>query len=89
MIKIVKAVYVRDRVLELTFSDGAVGPHDFAPQFERGTSLTKAWEDLAYFRSFFLELGAIGWPNGLEFSPNSLHRALSEAGLLRYPQRVA
>jgi hypothetical protein len=89
MIKVVKATYVRDRVLELTFSDGSTGQYDFAPQFERKTALTKAWDDIAYFRSYFIELGAIGWPNGLEFGPQSLHRTLSEAGLLHHPQRVA
>lgn len=89
MTKIVKATYLRDRVVELSFSDEAVGEYDFAALYARRTTLTESWDNLEYFRSFFIELGAIGWPNGLEFGPQSLHRTLADAGLLRYPQRVA
>ncbi|MGE5785616.1 MAG: DUF2442 domain-containing protein [Myxococcales bacterium] len=89
MIKIVKATYVRDRVVALSFSDGAVGEYDFGRLHERRTSLTQSWDNLEYFRLFFIELGAIGWPNGLELSPQALHRTLADGGLLRYPQRVA
>ena len=89
MTKIVKATHLRDRVLELTFSDGAVGDYDLAPLYERQTSLTKPWAELDYFGAFFIELGAIGWPNGLELKPQSIHRTLADSGKLRYPQRVA
>jgi hypothetical protein len=89
MIKIVKATYLRDRVLKLVFSDGAKGEYDLGSLYERQTSLTKPWDDLDYFKSFFIELGAVGWPNGLELSPSAIHRTLAERGALRYPQRVA
>jgi hypothetical protein len=89
MIKIVKVTYLRDRVLELVFSDGAVGQYDLLPLYEQQTTLTKAWDDLECFRAYFIELGAIGWPNGLELSPRAIHQTLAESGLLRYPQRVA
>jgi len=40
-----------------------------APILERDTVLTRPLRDPAYFSSFYLELGALAWPNGLEFSP--------------------
>jgi len=37
----------------------------------------------------FLELGALAWPNGLELSPESVHRQRRERGALKPPARVA
>ena len=45
--------------------------------------LTVPLRDALAFKRFFLELGALCWPNGLEFNPASLHKELHEAGKLR------
>ena len=34
-------------------------------------------------RGFFIEAGALAWPNGLELSAHGLHRRLKEAGALK------
>ena len=89
MIKIVGAEPVRDRILRLEFSDGSSGDYDLAPLIARGTSLTSMLADDAYFGRFFLELGALSWPNGFELAPSAIHRQLKDRGSLKAPPRVA
>lgn len=83
MIKIVKADYVQDRNIALEFSDGSAGILDFSKLLAAGTSLTKPLEDTAAFQRFFLELGALCWPSGLEFSARSLQERLRDTGNLK------
>lgn len=83
MTKITKATHVGEFVLQLTFSDGTQGEHDFAPLLARETSLTAPLKKPGEFERFFLDLGALCWPNGLELSPASLQNKMSEAGTLR------
>jgi hypothetical protein len=45
--------------------------------------------DDIYFGRFFLELGALSWPNGFELAPSSIHRQLKDRGALKSPARVA
>jgi hypothetical protein len=89
MIKIVGAEPVRDRILRLEFSDGSSGDYDLGPLIARGTSLTSMLADDAYFGRFFLELGALSWPNGFELAPSAIHRQLKDRGALKAPSRVA
>jgi hypothetical protein len=69
VIKIVRAKHLHDFVLEVEFADGMAGEYDLAPLFARDTVLTRPWADPEYFKRFMIELGALGWPNGLELSP--------------------
>jgi hypothetical protein len=89
VIKILKAQHLRDLVLELEFSDGSIGEYDLAPLLARDTVLTRALRDPDFFPRFFIELGALSWPNGLELSGESIHRRLEEQGKLRRDERVA
>jgi hypothetical protein len=84
MIKLVAASVLHDRVLRLTFSDGSEGDLDFAPILVRDTVLTRPLSTAEYFATFFLELGALCWSNGLEFSARSLHEKLKQLGALRH-----
>jgi hypothetical protein len=34
-----------------------------------------ALHDEAYFKRFFIDMGALCWPNGLELSPTKLHES--------------
>ena len=89
MIKILRARHLRDFVLDLEFSDGSMGEYDLAPLLARDTVLTRACREPDFFRRFFIELGALSWPNGLELSGESIHRRLEEQGKLRRDERVA
>ncbi|MFA5922648.1 MAG: hypothetical protein WC856_15390 [Methylococcaceae bacterium] len=89
MIKIIKAQYMQQRILRLYFSDNSFGDYDLQPLIDRQTELVMALNDDLYFKQFFLELGALCWPNGLEFSPGNIHRKLAEQHKLHYETRVA
>jgi hypothetical protein len=39
--------------------------------------------DPQFFSRYFIELGALAWPNGFDLSAESLHRRLQESGGLR------
>lgn len=83
MTRLTRVRHLRDFVVELEFSDGTVGDYDFAPLAARDAPMTIALRDEAVFKAFFLELGALCWPHGLELSAASLHRRLEQSGGLR------
>ena len=85
MIKLVSASLVSGKVLRLAFSDGSTGECDFTEILARDTALARPLAQSEYFARFFLELGALCWPNGLEFSARSLHERLKRSGALRQP----
>jgi hypothetical protein len=89
MIKILRAKHLRDLVIELEFSDGTFGAYDASSLLTRDTELTRPLADPDYFRRFFIDFGALCWPNGLELSPAAIHRRLGESGGLRRGSRVA
>jgi hypothetical protein len=89
MIKIIRAEHIRQKILRLTFSDNSWGDYDLQPLIDRQTELVLPLNDDVYFQQLFLELGALCWPNGLELSPNSIHKKLEERQLLHYKPKVA
>lgn len=84
MIKIVKAEFLQARTLWLEFSDGTAGAYDLRPLIARGTEMVTPLEDNEIFAQFFMELGALCWPNGFELSGSSIAWRLREQGKL-YP----
>lgn len=89
MIKIVKADLLRDRLVRLEFSDGTTGDYDLQPLIARGTEMVTPLESDVFFQQFFLELGALCWPNGFELSGGGIQQRLREQGTLRPLDRVA
>ena len=69
--------------LLLRFSDGTAGVYDFASFVKAATEMTAPLADPAFFARYFIELGALAWPNGLDLSAESLRRRLEEIGGLR------
>jgi hypothetical protein len=67
-------------VVGLEFSDGTQGSFDFSELLSKPTPLTTPLQSDGEFQRFFLELGALCWPHGLEFSTGSLHQRLEESG---------
>ena len=78
MLKVVQAAWAGDSKVKPAFSDGSEGIDDFAPLLLKDTSLTVPVREPNAFTRFFLELGALCWPHGLEFNGASLHRDLQE-----------
>ena len=89
MIKIIKAETIGQSQLRLTFSDGTQGDYDFAPLLAKDTVLTRPMKTPEIFNDHFIELGALCWKNGLEFSPAALHHELQSSGKLTRVQQAA
>lgn len=82
MIKLIAAEHAAEYKLRLGFSDKTEGVLDLRPLVEAGTSMTEPLRDPAYFTRFFIEAGALAWPNGFDLSAGSLQARLREAGQL-------
>ena len=89
MIKLIHVSLAGHSKLALTFSDGSEGVYDFTALLSRDTVLTIPLRQAQAFARFFLELGALCWPNGLEFNAMSLHAEMTQAGLLRQVAHAA
>jgi len=80
MYDIVKAKYIEDFKVELTFENGRKGVVDFKGYAEKGGVFTP-FADLEYFKQFSInrEIGALCWPGGLDIAPEVLyHEATGE-----------
>ena len=89
MIKLIEVEPKGGYQLLLRFSDGAVGVFDFAPFIDANTVMTAPLRDPSFFARHYIELGALAWPNGLDFSAGSLYRKLQDAGKLVHGKQVA
>lgn len=83
MIKLVAIEPKGDARLLLRFSDGAFGIHDFSSYLEAGTEMTLPLRDPQFFARYFIEAGALAWPNGFDLSAESLYRRLQAADGLK------
>lgn len=89
LVRVRKLERLGDYRLKLWFSDGRAGEWDFSNLARRDTPLTAAFQDPAYFARVFLEFGAPTWPNGYDWSPESLHRDMEKAGALKVESAAA
>ena len=80
MIKLIAAEPKNGTRLLLRFSDGAWGIFDFSRYVEANTEMTAPLRDTAFFLKYFIEAGALAWPNGFDLSAGSLYRKLQSAG---------
>ena len=83
MIDVVKIRRLGGHRLEIEFSNGTVGEHDFAFLKQDRGSMVEPLKDEAYFARVFIEDGALTWPNGYDWDPIALHDEMKEAGELR------
>lgn len=74
MIKVLNARLLDAFRLELDFSDHTQGVFDAGAYLaSRSGPLLDKLRDANYFARFFIDAGALCWPNGLEISPARLH----------------
>ena len=73
MIKLIDARYQGNFQVALSFSDGKQGTFDGGSLLQRSGSLLEPLREETFFRRFFIDAGALCWPNGLELSPARLH----------------
>ena len=73
MIKVLNANLIDGFKLDLDFSDHTRGVFDANTYLtSRSGPLLDKLRDPAYFKRFFIDAGALCWPNGLEISPARL-----------------
>ncbi len=89
MIKLIAIEPQEGYRLQLRFSDGTSGVYDFTPYTEVATEMTAPLRDPSFFARYFIEFGALAWPNGFDLSAGSLHRRLQDAGALRRDEKAA
>lgn len=75
--KLVDAKLLGERLIELRFSDGLGGTWDATALLKRTGPLLEPLRDPVYFARFFIDAGALCWPNGLELSPDRLHEQVA------------
>jgi hypothetical protein len=73
MIKVIEARYLGKFLIAVVFSDGKEGAFDGNVLLQKCGSLLEPLRDENYFRRFFIDAGALCWPNGLELSPARLY----------------
>ena len=74
MIKVLNARLTSSFTLEIDFSDHTHGVFDVNAYLARRSGpLLEKLREPAYFKRFFIDAGALCWPNGLEISPARLH----------------
>jgi hypothetical protein len=74
---VVRADYVGDYRIKLTFNDGRTGTVDFAAWLEG--PVFEPLKDKAYFQRFFLDGGTVAWPNGADIAPETLYARATAA----------
>lgn len=89
MIKILKANYLHNKVIRLEFSDGTWGDYDLQSLIEQKTEMVRPLLDSTFFQQFFLELGALCWPNGFDLSATGIQHRLKERSMLQSIEKVA
>ena len=73
MIKLIEARYLNNFKIAFVFSDGKEGTFDGVALLKKTGSLLEPLRDENYFSRFFIDSGALCWPNGLELSPARLY----------------
>jgi hypothetical protein len=85
MIDVIGVCPLGEYKLELEFSDGSVGVHDFSSILNRTGPMVEPLKDPSYFARVFIEDGALTWPNGYDWDPIALHEEMETSGLLHKP----
>lgn len=89
MIKLVEASKRSGTVIRLRFSDGSWGDFDFSVFIQADTPMTRPLAEDKFFQQFFIEAGALAWPNGFDLSAASLQMRLAELGQLHRDVQAA
>ena len=70
-----------DWKLSVTFNDGLVGLVDVSALINaQDPGIFSELRDPAYFMLAYLEYGAVAWPNGADLAPETMYKAIRNAG---------
>lgn len=82
MVKLLEARYLGNFQIDVVFSDGKEGLFDGKALLQQTGSLLEPLRDEHYFQRFFIDAGALCWPNGLELSPARLYESCHTLGTI-------
>jgi len=89
LVKIRRLARIGPYRLKLWFTDGQAGEWDFSELARDQGPMVEPFKDPTYFDRVFLEVGALAWPNGFDWSPEALHADMATAGALSRESAVA
>ena len=69
---IIEAEYIRDYMIKVRFDDESVKIVDLEPYTKKG-GVFSSFSDKEFFKSFFLDLNTLCWPNGADIAPERLY----------------
>ena len=87
---VVRAEYLGEYRVQLTFNDGLESTLDFWPWLHG--PVFEPLKDRSFFQSFFLDGGTLAWPNGADVAPETLYgqaRANEEPSSTSQPAAAA
>ncbi len=73
---IIRAKYIEDYRVHVTFNDGAAGEIDLAHEFDG--EIFEPLKEKAYFAHFRVEGHTLAWENGADFAPEYLRALLGK-----------
>jgi len=68
---VVKAKYLKNYIIDLTFDDGTHAAVDFSGWL-RG-EIFEPLKKKSFFKKFFLDGSTVAWPNGADIAPETLY----------------
>jgi hypothetical protein len=68
---VIKAKYLKDYIIDLTFDDGIRSAVDFSGWL-RG-EIFEPLKKKSFFKKFFLDGSTVAWPNGADIAPDTLY----------------
>lgn len=72
MVLVTAARYVSGYTLEVSFSDGIKAEIDFSDWIDKFPFFAPL-KDIEYFKNFSLDGWTVGWENGADIAPETLH----------------
>ncbi|GAB6060104.1 DUF2442 domain-containing protein [Desulfonatronum parangueonense] len=74
---VIDARYLEGFRVEVWFDDGSQGVVDLGDYPRRG-GVFAPLSDPGYFRSFFIDLNTLCWPNGADIAPERIYERLAK-----------
>ncbi len=76
---IVKAKYLNDYKLHVTFEDGKSGVIDLI-NYTKRKGVFSRFSNIKYFKQLYIdkEFGVLSWPDGLDIAPETIYSKVTE-----------
>ena len=81
MKKVIRVKPLKEKTVEVVFSDGVCGVFDVTPYIR--SDFFRRLEDEQYFKQVRLFFNGIGWPEGQDFGPDTIEAELQMSSFCR------